>query len=162
MHVFRNGGGTGPSTNSSTSNAKQSSSNSSRQLARSGRARIMRTAAVRNSGTGTQGGSSSTSRGTGVIIGSGSSGRSLVTGKIQFLAIFESKRDSVLQLIQISSSFCTRGIGVTSTSCSARKKSKRNCSWATGTKWFQAIPLMILIWLIINFVNDALQFLLPI
>lgn len=40
----------------------------------------MRTTSVRNNGSGNQGSSSSSSRGTGVIIGSGSSGRSLVTG----------------------------------------------------------------------------------
>lgn len=52
-------------------------------MARS-RARIMRTTSVRNNGTG-QSGSGSSSRGTGVIIGSGSSGRSLVTVPAPFV-----------------------------------------------------------------------------
>lgn len=45
----------------------------------------MRTTSVRNNGSGSQGGSSSSSRGTGVIIGSGSSGRSLVTVPAPFV-----------------------------------------------------------------------------
>lgn len=45
----------------------------------------MRTTSVRNNGSGSQGGSGSSSRGTGVIIGSGSSGRSLVTVPAPFV-----------------------------------------------------------------------------
>lgn len=53
-------------------------------MARS-RARIMRTTSVRNNGTGGQSASGSSSRGTGVIIGSGSSGRSLVSVPAPFV-----------------------------------------------------------------------------
>lgn len=82
--VFRTTGGASSSTNNASASAKQSSSSTSRQLARS-RARIMRTTSVRNNGSGSQGGSGSSSRGTGVIIGSGSSGRSLVTVPAPFV-----------------------------------------------------------------------------
>lgn len=70
--------------NNASANAKPNSSSTSRHLARS-RARIMRTTSVRNNGSGSQAGSGSSSRGTGVIIGSGSSGRSLVTVPAPFV-----------------------------------------------------------------------------
>lgn len=79
----RTSGGAGSSSNNASGGVKQNSSSTSRQLARS-RARIMRTTSVRNNGTG-QSGSGSSSRGTGVIIGSGSSGRSLVTVPAPFV-----------------------------------------------------------------------------
>lgn len=82
--VNRTTGGASASTNNASANSKQSSASTSRQLARS-RARIMRTTSVRNNGSGGQGGSGSSSRGTGVIIGSGSSGRSLVTVPAPFV-----------------------------------------------------------------------------
>lgn len=101
MNVFRNGNGAGQTTNNATSNTKQSSSSSSRQLARSSRARIMRTTSVRNSATGTQSGGSSTSRGTGVIIGSGSSGRSLVTGTTRFIFLFDQSKQCLKLIFKI-------------------------------------------------------------
>lgn len=84
FRIFSTTGGVSASTNNASANAKQSSASTSRQLARS-RARIMRTTSVRNNGSGGQGGSGSSSRGTGVIIGSGSSGRSLVTVPAPFV-----------------------------------------------------------------------------
>lgn len=85
MIFYRTTGGAGSSVNNAAANAKPNSSSTSRQLARS-RARIMRTTSVRNNGSGSgQAGSGSSSRGTGVIIGSGSSGRSLVTVPAPFV-----------------------------------------------------------------------------
>ncbi|KAG4078397.1 hypothetical protein HA402_013107 [Bradysia odoriphaga] len=72
-------GGSGPSTSNNTSSSKNTAT--SRQLARS-RARILRAGQVRSS-SGTQ--SSVQSRSTGVIIGSSSSGRSLVTVPAPFV-----------------------------------------------------------------------------
>lgn len=83
--MYSNTGGAGTSANNAAANAKQASANTSRQLARS-RARIMRTTSVRNNGSTNQAaGSGSSSRGTGVIIGSGSTGRSLVTVPAPFV-----------------------------------------------------------------------------
>ncbi|XP_037923284.1 E3 ubiquitin-protein ligase hyd isoform X6 [Hermetia illucens] len=69
---IRSGGGSG-STNNASGGSKNSPGTSSRQLARS-RARVMRTTVRGGSGSGSSG-----SRSTGVIIGGGSSGRSIVT-----------------------------------------------------------------------------------
>lgn len=81
---YRTSGGAGSTSNNASGGVKQNSSSTSRQLARS-RARIMRTTSVRNNGTGGQSASGSSSRGTGVIIGSGSSGRSLVSVPAPFV-----------------------------------------------------------------------------
>lgn len=74
------GGGGGPSTSNNASSSKNTAT--SRQLARS-RARILRAGAQVRSSSGTQ--SSVQSRSTGVIIGSSSSGRSLVTVPAPFV-----------------------------------------------------------------------------
>lgn len=70
-------------TNNATTGAKQTS-NTSRQLARS-RARIMRASTSVRNGSGSGQASGTSSRGTGVIIGSSSSGRSLVTVPAPFV-----------------------------------------------------------------------------
>lgn len=76
------GGGGGASTSNNSSSGPKQNNSTSRQLARS-RARIMRATSVR--GSGSQGASGSSSRSTGVIIGSSSSNRSLVTVPAPFV-----------------------------------------------------------------------------
>lgn len=101
-------GGSGPSTSNNASTSKNTAT--SRQLARS-RARILRAGAQVRSSSGTQ--SSVQSRSTGVIIGSSSSGRSLVTVPAPFVpedlvsqaqVVLQGKsRNIIIRELQVSS-----------------------------------------------------------